>query len=386
MLATDMKACTACRACEQICPVKCISIVEDENGFLYPQVDSEKCINCNQCNLVCHAQMAEKQILAKDGLKEKEGVFGHCAASDIVKQSSSGGAFSAIVDTWLTKNDIVVGAAYGEQFYVQHICCGAGDYGKLRKSKYVFSNPEHTYSEVKEYLNNGRRVMFTGTPCQIAGLKAFLKKDYENLLTMDFICHGVPSFQFLKNHILHLESVHKKRIQKIDFRSKKLGWKFHCFYAKFEDGSEYIMPWREDFYFSLFMNYEILRECCYSCQYSEGRHISDITVADFWGIERYRPESDFDSGESLLIANTTKGKDTIAELEASDAVVLHRVEKKYWEYVYKKHMYSLEKRNDFLHHYHVSGYQSLARKYQTQVAKRRIIQMLKRPIKIFMKK
>ncbi len=381
MLETQMNSCTGCRACEIACPMKCISIEIDEQGFLYPKVEAEQCINCGKCNEVCHVQILDKAKLTSERLDEKTVLFGHSKTSSIVEKSSSGGAFSSIAECWALEDGIIVGSAYGKDMYVHHVCCPAKDFDPLYKSKYVFSDPMDTYFQVEKYFQAGKRVLFTGTPCQVAGLKAYLGKEKDELLTMDFICHGTPSMLMLENHIACLEKKYKKKIVKVDFRSKKLGWKQHCFYCKFDDGSEYVKPWREDFYLSLFMGYENLRMCCYNCQYSNKKQVSDITVADFWGIVKYRAELDTDRGESLLIANTVKGRELLNLLYDKGIMELQKVEEEYWSYIYKVHKYPIDRRNQFFAKYKKEGYECLEKRFQTLLKVKHLCFVLKNAIK-----
>lgn len=387
MLETNMVMCTGCRACEAACPVKCISIITDEEGFLYPKVDAERCIQCGKCNKVCHAQFVNKTELTPEKMDEKFVLFGHNRATLLVEKSSSGGAFSSIAECWSAEDGVVVGSAYSEDFYVRHECCSVRNYEPLRKSKYVFSDPANTYAQVKEYLEIGKKVLFTGTPCQVAGLKAFLGKDkeYKGLLTMDFICHGTPSITMFKAHLTNLEKKEQKKIVKVDFRSKKLGWKRHCFYCQFDDGSEYVAPWHEDYYLSLFMGYNNLRKCCYHCQYSNSNQVSDITVADFWGISKCKPELDTDEGESLLVANTAKGKHLLSLLNAQCIMDLQPLEEAYWHYIYKEHKYPEEKRKQFYAQYHKEGYERMEKRFQTSRKVKNVLSDVKKRLKRILK-
>ena len=387
MLETNMVACTGCRACEAACPVNCISIITDEEGFLYPKVDAERCIHCGKCNKVCHAQFVDKTELTPGQMDEKFVLFGHNRAALLVEKSSSGGAFSSIAECWSAEDGVVVGAAYAEDLYVRHECCSVKNYEHLRKSKYVFSDPVNSYAQVQNYLRAGKKVLFTGTPCQVAGLKAFLgeEKENEGLLTMDFICHGTPSMQMLRDHLEYLEKKYQKKVIMVDFRSKKLGWKKHCLYCRFDDGSEYVAPWQDDYYLSLFMNYDNLRQCCYHCQYSNQHQVSDITVADFWGLEKYKPELDTDEGESLLVANTAKGKHLLSLMNAQGIMDLQPLEEAYWRYIYKEHKYPEEKRKQFFAQYHKKGYEHMEKRFQTSRKVKNVLSDVKKRLKRILK-
>lgn len=360
MLTINRKKCTGCHACELVCPKKCISFEKDEYGFIYPYIDREKCSYCGACEKICHAEIQDKnEFLKKE--KKQFGYYGWSKDESLIYNSSSGGAFSSIVESWLDDEGVVFGATYTEDLsYVCHQSFKKSNYAPLRKSKYVFSDPEHSYAEVKECLNKGEKVLFTGTPCQIAGLKAFLCKDYENLLTMDFICHGTPSIDMLNEHVKYVSK--GKKVIAIDFRSKKYGWRKYCLKINNSDG-EYIKSIEEDFYLYAFMKYRILRECCYFCQYSDGHHVSDITLADFWGIKSYKPDYTANKGVSLIIFNNEEALSaTYTGLKTR--MELCSLEKKEYAYIYKSHdKYDYQARKETLVDIKSRGMQTLSQEY-----------------------
>lgn len=362
MLQTPKSVCTGCRACELICPQKCISMECDEYGFIYPNVNESKCVSCGLCNQVCHAASPRHSPIEISKIEEKQAYFGKYTSNEIVGLSSSGGAFSAIVDSYLNDGDFVFGSAYDENLYVCHTYTTKKDYEKLRKSKYVFSDLQRTYAEVERCLKDGKRAVFVGTPCQVAGLKSFLRRDYSELVTVDFICHGTPSARFLEEHRKYLENKFQKKVVNMDFRSKKMGWKKHCMFVTFDDGAEYLADRFEDFYFAKFMGYENLRECCYSCKYSNAGHQSDLTIADFWGITKCYPERDDDKGLSLIVSNTEKGVSLLNNEGFKKLMMLSELEWKDWKYIYKEHQYPFEKREQFLRDYKKYGWAKLADK------------------------
>ena len=216
--------CTGCHACEQSCPAQCIRFEEDAEGFPYPTVDEARCTHCGLCERVCHT--ADKPSPAPLP-KKISAYYGWSKDPATQAQSSSGGAFSAIADAWLGEEGVVFGAAFSEDFQsVRHEMAQAGRYERLRKSKYVFSDLGDSYQQAEQALRQGKRVVFTGTPCQVAGLRAFLEKEYENLLTVDFICHGTPSAKLYRAHLNYVSR--GKAVKKVDFRSKAMGWRTHC--------------------------------------------------------------------------------------------------------------------------------------------------------------
>lgn len=306
------KDCTGCRACEQKCPKNAIQMVEDEEGFLYPKVDKEKCINCGICKNICPQINNVKNDKEKNtiiyGIKPKN--------DDASKKSTSGGIAYLISKKIIQENGIVVGCAYDNEMNANHICVeNVEDLEKIRGSKYVTSNTNSTFTQIKESLNQGKKVFFTGCPCQVAGLKKYLGKDYENLITADIVCHGVPSQKIFKKYLNWLEEKIGDKIINYTFRNKeKVGWGLG-FCAKIDTKNKTIYK-NADFdpYYTAFLNGKIYRECCYSCKYANVNRIGDITLADFWGIEKFDKNMYTPNGVSLVFANNEKGKNIIENI------------------------------------------------------------------------
>lgn len=376
-LKNNLDKCTGCHACEQSCPTGAITFGRDEYGFIFPEFNEEKCINCGLCEKRCHMLLEDKnQLLYSE--KQRTACYGWHKNPEIRAASSSGGAFTAILDIFLPDDGVVFGATYNEDFtYVYHEKATKAEFKKFRKSKYVFCDPMQTFSEALAELEKGKKVLFTGTPCQIAGLKRYLSKDYDNLLTMDFICHGTPSIDFYNDHIASISR--SEEVKNVDFRSKALGWVLHC--LKVDYGSKtYVRSMWKDFYFHNFLQSKVLRECCYGCQYSNGNHVSDITVADFWGITKYKPEMNDEKGISLIVFNNEKTKDVFYP-EMKESMELYDLDFEHYKYVYKSHsIYPLEERNQILKDYREKGYKTIQTKWQKtvwiQLLKRRIGKML----------
>lgn len=225
--------------------------------------------------------------------------------------SSSGGAFSALASAMLKQGGVVCGAAYDEQYSkVRHIIIeDENDMPKLRTSKYVQSDMRDTYEEVKNLLKQGRNVLFSGTPCQVSGLHLFLRKEYENLVTIDIVCHGVPSPVIYQDYIKWLENKNQSKIISYNFRDKQWSWYHFNMKAVFSNGSYYLGKWEEDPYFRGFLGDWFLRESCYKCSFSQHTRYSDITLSDFWGYKRQdRGLKNDDKGISMCLPNTQKGK------------------------------------------------------------------------------
>lgn len=298
--------CSGCHACAAICPNDCIRMVADEEGFWYPQIDKTQCIGCNLCEKVCPILRAcpsttDKVSAAYAALHKDE---------SIRLKSSSGGIFTAIASHVLSQGGVVFGAAFNEQFEVEHTYVERiEDLQKFRGSKYVQSKIGDTYKQAKEFLKEGRLVLFTGTPCQIGGLLSFLGKDYKNLITQDIICHGVPSPLAWEEYLKYRRGVAEEpRIKNIAFRAKDDGWKRFSMSFTFEKDIRYRQTLDKDPMMQAFLKNLCLRPSCYECAFKNKVRASDITLADFWGIEKVMPEMDDDKGTSLVIVHSEKGK------------------------------------------------------------------------------
>lgn len=303
---TDKKNCSGCKACYNICPRSCIEMKIDNEGFWYPSVDVERCVDCGLCEIVC----PEINIYKNSRVSASP----TCIAAwnkdiGVRENSSSGGVFTSIAE-WILDNDgVVFGAAYDKAHNVVHSeVHSIEDLSAIRGSKYVQSDINNTYNIAKKYLGKGRKVLFTGTPCQIAGLYNFLQKEYAELYTCDIVCHGVPSPIVFQKYKKNLQKEYNSNISEITFRNKKNGWKNYRVAIKFENGSEYSKSFIKDSYMKGFLRNYYLRPSCYSCSYAKLPRVSDITLGDFWGIASKYPELDDDCGTSLLFVNTDKGK------------------------------------------------------------------------------
>ena len=299
------KFCTGCKACEQICPKKAIVMIKNEEGFEYPEID-DKCINCGLCKSVCPILNEVKD----SGKLEKQKVFS-CENIDyqVLMNSSSGGAFTSIVEAFCDYNYVIFGVEFNEKHEAVHTYVeDKNEISKYRKSKYVQSNIGDSYKLVKEFLNAERKVLFTGTPCEIAGLKQYLRKEYDNLLTVDLICHGVPSQKVLDKYIIYAENKYKSKVRKINFRekTKKNGiWNSRNI---LENGCKIIENEQLNSYLKGFHSNLFFRIGCYNCKFANKNRVSDITIGDSWGIEKLYPDIDVHKGQSLLIVNTKKGE------------------------------------------------------------------------------
>lgn len=303
---TDKKDCTGCRACEQICPVKAITMKEDDEGFLTPIVDKNKCVNCGLCRKSC-GQIERFRNTNK--LKEQLYLGVKPKNVEIAKNSTSGGIAYLISKLIIEHGGVVFGSAYDENLMPRQVCVKDFDgLQKLRGSKYVTSDTKDTFSQAKSLLEEGKIVLYIGVPCQIGGLKKFLKKEYENLYTIDIICHGVPSQKIFKRYLEYEEKKLGEKIISYNIRSKnKIDWGMgFCAEIKTENKTKFN---KADFdpYYTAFLNGSIYRESCYECKYGNLDRIGDMTLGDLWGIEQFDYDFYDKNGVSLAVVNTDKG-------------------------------------------------------------------------------
>lgn len=309
---TNKAECTGCGACASICPKKAITMQPDEEGFLYPAVNGDLCVECDLCEKRCPA--------GKELEVHKMHAFGAQHKDPAVRSaSSSGGVFTALARNMLSGGGVVFGAAFDEALHVEHV--GAFDETELagmRGSKYVQSDAADAVAHAASLLERGIPVLFSGTPCQIAGLKARVGKKHEELLlTVDFVCHGVPSPGVFASYIRELEEKSGKRVTAYTFRDKRKGWADFSAVATFEDGSEHIGQQTTEPFLYGFLQNLYLRPSCTQCTQLRGeRHVSDITIADLWGAQIICPDRNDDTGLSLVLVNTVKGRKA---LEAAGA-------------------------------------------------------------------
>lgn len=331
---TDKHNCCGCSACVERCPKLCITMFEDEEGFLYPKVDEGKCIDCGLCEKVCPV------INQLESSKPIEVFAAKNSNEDVRMQSSSGGIFTILAERTIANDGVVFGAKFDDDWNVVH------DYADtiegttaFRGSKYVQSKIGDNYKKAEEFLKEGREVLFTGTPCQIAGLHRFFRKNYEKLITVDVVCHGVPSplvwQDYLKSIICSQGVVEKRTVSSslnekpvitgVFFRDKATGWKKYGFkiYAtsvikedkntdlKSVNANDFVLLHEtldKNTFMQGFLKDLYLRPSCYACPAKAGKSESDITIADFWGIANYYPDLDDDKGCGLILINTEKGR------------------------------------------------------------------------------
>ena len=305
----EKRDCFGCEACVQICPKQALSMREDEEGFRYPRVDSRLCVDCGLCRKVCPAEhMPERPVYQKSA-------FGGRHKDDgVLEGSTSGGAFSAIAETWCDENTLVFGAQAEGLKVFHRFTAGTAELWKFRKSKYSQSRIGSAYSDVRRFLREGKKVLFSGTPCQIAGLLAFLgDADREKLLTVEVACEGVPSPQFVGKLSDYLREKYGAGIKSLDYRFKdKDKWDFEVMSVELENGKKLKKDrWFNPFW-SIWLSHLMSRPSCYSCPFAVPERIADVTLGDLWGVHLYCPELYFgNKGASLMVANTEKGAEAV---------------------------------------------------------------------------
>lgn len=316
MLTVDFEKCTGCGACVQRCPKQCISWVQREFGFRYPQIDEESCVNCGLCEKVCPI---DKALEAPAAQKAYAAVH---KDAEVLAKSTSGGAFTAIADATFAQGGIVYGAAMLDGMQVKHIrTSGKNDFEGLRSSKYLQSDTGTTYQMVEQDLKQGKIVLYSGTPCQIDGLKNYLGKDYENLFTADIVCHGVGSQAYFDKYMDFCREKYGQ-IKALRFRSKEFaGWS--CGGGVVVVASSHCLikiPYRDfdNYYYAYFLSGDIYRKSCYTCKYANTKRVGDFSLGDYWGVEALNLSLRTQNGCSLLLVNNQHAMRLLDEIESLD--------------------------------------------------------------------
>lgn len=313
----NLKDCTGCMACYNACPFDAIKINTDKLGRIYPEIIKDKCKDCKKCEKACpslnpvlHAKSEKAYAAYTNNVNDR-----HTCAS--------GGIATVISRYFIENGDVVFGSAFGDDNNLQIVMATSDDdIEKLKGSKYVYSFPGYSYRQVKKCLNDGKKCVFFGTPCQIAGLKGYLQGDDENVLTVDLVCHGTPPMSYLNEYLDYLKV---EKGSKVGFRGEN-GFKF-CVIGK--DGNNSITRrFEEDLYYYSFMKGLTYREICYVCPYANQERCSDLTIGDFWGLRKDALDG-YTGRVSVILINTQKGKDyfdkiknriTFEEREVSEAI------------------------------------------------------------------
>ena len=301
----SVNQCTLCGACADCCQVGAISFRKEYRGNSYPQIDMERCVNCQRCEQVCPVLNPAKTAPDREPI-------GYAAmhVDDTVRyNSTSGGVFAALADEILAEGGYVCGAVLTDDLQVEHIVSREhSQIARMRGSKYVQSRMTGIYRQIEELVKKNTPVLFSGCPCQAAALKAFLGKDYPSLYTVDVICHGIPSVSAWKAYLSMQEEKHMAKAVSVSFREKRKGWHSSAMRMCFSNGKEYACPTTADTYFRGFYGNVTLKESCYHCAFREFKSGADLTLGDFWGAEVVLPDMDDNKGLSAVLVHTEKGR------------------------------------------------------------------------------
>lgn len=309
--------CTGCSACYAACVKGAISMAPDAEGFLHPIIDSSKCVNCGLCAKSC-------PVLVRPAPRKPLSVFAAKANDDDLRlRSSSGGVFSLLARAVIAEGGIVFGAGFNHNDWriIHKSAENEGELEDLRGSKYVQSDMGETYKRVRAELTKNRKVLFSGTPCQVSGLKLFLGKEYDNLLLVDVICHAAPSplawQKYLKKRLSAVNESSLSSIKRISFRRKNCGWKKYSLSLRFVNDNEYIKDLTQDTFLRGFLSELYNRPSCHNCRCRELKSGSDLTIADYWRVHETMPEMDDDKGVSLILITTKQGESYWKSIESN---------------------------------------------------------------------
>lgn len=302
--------CTGCEACASVCDKNAIRMRQTSEGFFIPEIDTGLCVQCGKCERACPANNPISDYF----IRKENSVPRLYAASNknfaARYAASSGGIFTILAEEILAEGGVVFGAEYGENFTVRHgYTEDMADISRFRTSKYVQSTIGDSYRICRGFLDGGRRVLFSGTPCQIDGLYRFLKKEYDSLITVDLICSGNVSPGIWKKYLDYMEGKKRAKIQQVNFRDKKYGWDRFSLYMRFSSGREYRRIAVNDPYLSFFFHHYSMRECCYDCSYKDIKHGSEFVLGDFWGVQYTMPELYDDCGLSFVLVNNERASE-----------------------------------------------------------------------------
>ncbi len=349
--------CSGCGACSHSCALNAIQMVEDEEGFFYPVINQELCVNCGKCRHICpfikgnSQESLPKVYAAKNSTDESR------------KYSASGGLFTLLSDFVLNSGGVVYGAVFDSDMQVVHCrALSEEERNPMRGSKYVQSNLEHIFLQVQKDVNAGHVTLFTGTPCQIAGLKAFLRKDYPNLYTCDIVCHGVTSPKMFKEYLSFIEKKYHSKIKNISFRDKEQGWSQQKWKIELQSGQILLDNKEVNAYKNLFYGHVIQRPSCHECPYASIQRQGDITLGDFWGIENSLPDFKDELGVNVVLINTTKGEQLFEKVKDG----IHYEESDVKSCLQPQLQYPTErseKREQYWRDYEKRGFSYVARKY-----------------------
>ena len=314
--------CCGCTACYASCSSKAIFMQPNEEGFLYPHIDENKCVRCGKCLKVC------KEIRFH---QEPQTIYACWSKDDYLRlHSSSGGVFSIIAENVLSKGGAVCAVGYSDDCKecLHKIIRNADELDDLRRAKFVQSKKHDVYHQVNELLRANVEVLFCGTPCEVGGLRQYLGREYENLLTCDIICGCVSSPMVYRTYIEFMNKEYNANAVRVNFKDKRKGWRGKAITITFDNGDEYYNSILDDDYCVSFHSRYNIRPSCFNCKYRNLQRVSDITLGDFWAIEKYKEEYDDNKGTSFVLVNTKKGDKILNQLDLN----IHLMNIDYEEY------------------------------------------------------
>ena len=368
--------CTGCGACVEVCKKKCISLKEDEHGFYYPHIELSMCISCNACSKSCHVLANSNQYSSPVWWNKSKLIAYQSYDKAVLEKSTSGGAFSALASKVIEGGGVVFASRYnGSKERLEFASTDQYDLDTFRKSRYMESNTNRVFPTIKEFLRSGRLVLFCGTPCQVAGLNCFLgNTQKDNLITINFVCHGVPSNKNF-HQWLHKKFPHVGIVENIDFRykNKTEGWGWHemCLCIHEKDGEKIKLPYTQSSYYLSFCNNDFLRKSCYNCHIVNNSY-ADITIADYWGVNKKKDIVDNNTGISLIILHSSKAQVFLTYLHKNG--LIHPLNYQDVEYAFHSRHYSIanRKKNEAdINRYGYIGF--LNKKYRKIIIKYRIM-------------
>ncbi len=314
----DKKDCCGCWACENVCPKQCITMVEDEEGFRYPKVDIETCVDCHLCEKVCPIVNAKTDV----DRAQKAFLLQH-KDENVLQESASGGAFTAIASYVIERGGVVFGAAYDKDFLVVHKYVETvEDLKVFRNSKYVQSAVGSAYQQAKDFLKQGRMVCFSGTPCQLEGLQNYLRKPYDNLVTVDVMCHSITSPKVFRMYVEMQKEKYGDDIENIMFRDKQpYGYKYSSM-SVYRGGKQVYKEGVEtDVYLRSFFCDVNVRPSCYDCKFKKQHHLTDFTIWDCFDVRKFSKEMDNDKGVTRILANTDKALTILEDIKTIARII-----------------------------------------------------------------
>jgi coenzyme F420-reducing hydrogenase beta subunit len=314
-LSTEKKTitnnCVGCGACKAVCKVDAVSLTKNHGGFIKAYIDTNKCVNCGLCSDVCPVKNVPVKSVPQN-------VFAFKANDEIRKNSTSGGAGTALAEAVIKNNGSVYGAHLDDNFYLRHIRIDSvEDIGLLQGTKYIQSDMTNVFYDLKNDILSGTDVLFIGTPCQTASVKQYVLKeklDIKNLYLCDIICHGVPSPKVFKDYVMWLDKTEKDGVKKYYFRNKAVSWRGDSSAAETKK-SDFIHNKNTSAFMNMYYSNNITNEACFECRFTSQDRVSDLTISDFWGIENDNPEFEDELGVSMVMVNTSKGKELFNTLD-----------------------------------------------------------------------